>query len=225
MGRTVIAPENSYTSDDHIEWLNMYRVESPTVNITRDELIALYNEGTVITVVYNGVTYKSQVRYLDGVMETGYGFGNPKYLNYWPEADNAEDNREPFALYIGAYSGGWELYFADSTESCTFTAYIGEDTVEYVIMKKQDYKAICDFVRSKTLKADMIKSGDMVGEMENALAIPKTVSIDPSMFDEGSFKETLDNGESLVYTVEFEYGRPSKFITPNGTEVLVDWGE
>ena len=56
---------------------------------------------------------------------------------------------------------------------------------------------------------------------------PDTVAIDYSNFDNGSFTETLETGDTLEYTVkEFDTeGRPIEITTPNGATVEVKWGE
>ena len=94
---------------------------------------------------------------------------------------------------------------------------------DYVIMPKEDYQAICNAVRNKTDKAELIKSGDMASEIGGIDTIPKTAAIDYSDFDNGTFKETLDNGDTLTYAVEFADGLPSKVIAPNGKVILVEF--
>lgn len=56
---------------------------------------------------------------------------------------------------------------------------------------------------------------------------PDTTAIDYSNFDNGSFTETLETGDTLEYTVkEFDTeGRPIEITTPNGATVEVKWGE
>lgn len=56
---------------------------------------------------------------------------------------------------------------------------------------------------------------------------PDTTAIDYSNFDNGSFTETLETGDTLEYTVkEFDtVGRPIEITTPNGATVEVKWGE
>ena len=55
---------------------------------------------------------------------------------------------------------------------------------------------------------------------------PDTTAIDYSGFDNGSFTETLETGDTLEYAVEFDAdGRPNKITAPDGTVTWVDWGE
>ena len=51
----------------------------------------------------------------------------------------------------------------------------------------------------------------------------KTAAINYANFDNGTFKETLDDGTELTYTVEFADGKPSKVIAPDGTETTIAW--
>ena len=55
---------------------------------------------------------------------------------------------------------------------------------------------------------------------------PDTVAIDYSNFDNGSFTETLETGDTLSYTVEFNAdGQPNVITLPNGATAEVKWGE
>ena len=55
---------------------------------------------------------------------------------------------------------------------------------------------------------------------------PDTTAIDYSGFDNGSFTETLETGDTLTYAVEFNAdGQPNKITAPDGTVTWIDWGE
>ena len=54
---------------------------------------------------------------------------------------------------------------------------------------------------------------------------PDTVAIDYSNFDNGSFTETLETGDTLEYAVEFADGKPNKITAPDGTVTWIEWGE
>ena len=76
-------------------------------------------------------------------------------IPFWTNADmyynSAQENDLAGTLYLGASE----------------PVPVGGDTFEYVIMPKQDYKAVCDAIRAKTGKTDLIKSGDMASEIES----------------------------------------------------------
>lgn len=53
-----------------------------------------------------------------------------------------------------------------------------------------------------------------------------TTAIDYSAWDNGVFKETLDSGDTLTYSVEFNAdGQPNKITAPDGTVTWIEWGE
>lgn len=55
---------------------------------------------------------------------------------------------------------------------------------------------------------------------------PDTVAIDYSNFDNGSFTETLETGDTVSYAVEFNADEQPNVITlPTGATVEVKWGE
>lgn len=57
-------------------------------------------------------------------------------------------------------------------------------------------------------------------------AYPDTVAIDYSDFDNGSFTETIETGDTLTYSVEFNAdGEPNKITAPDGTVTWIEWGE
>lgn len=55
---------------------------------------------------------------------------------------------------------------------------------------------------------------------------PDTVAIDYSNFDNGSFTETLETGDTVSYTVAFNADKQPNVITlPNGATAEVKWGD
>lgn len=53
---------------------------------------------------------------------------------------------------------------------------------------------------------------------------PAVTAIDYSAWDSGSFTETLETGDTLSYTVEFDSaGQPDKITTPGGSVISVVW--
>ena len=55
---------------------------------------------------------------------------------------------------------------------------------------------------------------------------PDTVAIDYSAWDSGSFTETIETGDTLTYSVEFNAdGQPNKITAPDGTVTWIEWGE
>lgn len=55
---------------------------------------------------------------------------------------------------------------------------------------------------------------------------PDTTAISYANFDSGSFTETLETGDTLTYSVEFNAdGQPNKITAPDGTVTWIDWGD
>ena len=57
-------------------------------------------------------------------------------------------------------------------------------------------------------------------------AYPAVTSINYSNFDNGSFSETLETGNTIEYAVEFNTdGQPNKITAPDGTVTWIEWSE
>ena len=69
------------------------------------------------------------------------------------------------------------------------------------------------------VKMDTVDGGTATFEK-----VETVTHISHSAWDNGKFTETLDNGSTLEYTVEFEDGKPVKVTGPDGTVTTVDWG-
>lgn len=63
-------------------------------------------------------------------------------------------------------------------------------------------------------------------EAESGSETLNTTAIDYSAWDSGSFRETLETGDTLTYAVEFDASsQPTKITAPDGTVTTVEWGE
>ena len=53
-----------------------------------------------------------------------------------------------------------------------------------------------------------------------------TTAMEYAAWDNGVFKETLDSGDTLTYSVELNAdGQPNKITAPDGTVTWIEWGE
>lgn len=69
---------------------------------------------------------------------------------------------------------------------------------DYVIMPGTDYQALCDKIREKTGKTDVIKSGDLVTEIEE-VADSGGGGNDEWLFAQGSISVTADGTQVITH--------------------------
>lgn len=120
--KTVLFPETQCEME--VMELSASFIETDLSVINRDAVISMYNKGESATVVFNGVAYTCPVRYVDGFMDTVYGFGNSAMMDYFADAGGQEeDTGEPFAIFT-PYDDFWVVYYRHPIASCTFSIYI-----------------------------------------------------------------------------------------------------
>lgn len=109
---------------------------------------------------------------------------------------------------------GTEIYLAASEPK----------TADKYSILKATLEAIADAIREKLGVADKQMPKEMPGLIRSIQGEqqPTVTNIDYSSWASGSFKETLDNGSTLEYAVEFDGDKPIKVTTPTGEEVTVE---
>lgn len=70
---------------------------------------------------------------------------------------------------------------------------------DYVIMPGTDYQALCDKIREKTGKTDVIKSGDLATEIEELASIGGGGGNDEWLFAQGSISVTADGTQVVTH--------------------------
>lgn len=120
---------------------------------------------------------------------------------------------DPAAGDFASY--GWYSYkYTKSTDNWEGTDYTSSESPGYNYAKNIKY-ADC-----------YIKYNDVTLFPVGMDTYPDTTHIDYSNFDNGTFTETLETGDTLEYTVEFnESSQPNKITAPDGTVTWIEWGE
>jgi hypothetical protein len=122
--KTVIVPEAQYnlhlTGDGYASMIN-YAV--PTT-LSTAEVKQMCTSGTVITIEFNGVSYRCAGKYVQTDMAEAWYFGNQYWIAGWDYIDEPENTGEPFALFYDGLGVAWNLWCSPDIVSCTISAYI-----------------------------------------------------------------------------------------------------
>lgn len=70
---------------------------------------------------------------------------------------------------------------------------------DYVIMPGSDYQALCDKIREKTGKTDVIKSGDLATEVEEVANSSGGSDGENWVYAQGSFQTTADGTKTITH--------------------------
>lgn len=124
-------------------------------------------------------------------------------------------------IAVSSYDAGTTEYSSEGWVGCLY----GKDGGE---MTAQDYRQESsqggNFGKNLRYSSCYIMCGDVCLFPTGAAAYPAVTAIDYGNWDSGSFTETLESGEVLSYSVDFDSeGRPIGISGANGSGTSISW--